>query len=323
VPVALVTGIAGQDGSFLAELLLAKGYEVVGMVHGRGAAPAAAGLDARVGLVGGELLEPATVAAAVAEAAPDEIYHFAGPSFVPASWERPQESLAAVAAGTASVLAAARDLPGRPRVYVAGSGLMFGAAPESPQNERTPCAPGSPYAIAKLAAFQLVAAMREHDGLHACTGITYNHESERRPERFVTRKISRAAAAISLGLEDEVALGDLDARRDWSFAGDVVRGAWLMLQQDEPADYVLASGVARTVREFARVAFAHVGLEVEGHVRVDPAFVRPREPTANVGDPTRARERLGWEPQLSFEELVGRMVDADLRRLRGADASSP
>jgi len=201
---------------------------------------------------------------------------------------------------------------------------MFGAAPQSPQDERTPCLPTNPYAIAKLAAHRLVGAMREHFSLWACSGILFNHESERRPPRFVTRSVARAAAQIKLGLAEEVKLGSLEAVRDWSFAGDTMRGAWLMLQQDLPEDYVLASGVGRTVRELAQTAFACVGLRAEEHIRVDPQLRRAPEPTPSVGDPSRARGRLGWEPTLSFEQLVRRMVDADLRELGGdpADAAA-
>jgi GDPmannose 4,6-dehydratase len=209
-----------------------------------------------------------------------------------------------------------RDSDPGARVWVAASGAIFGEAPESPQRESTPCRPTSPYAIAKLTAHQLVGAMRGHDGLYACSGIVFNHESERRPERFVTRTITRAAAQIKLGLAEEVTLGDLNAVRDWSFAGDVMRGAWLALQQDAPDDYVLASGVGRTVAELAEAAFACVGLEPGRHVRVDPKLVRAPERTASVGDPSKARERLGWEPRVSFEQLVERMVMADLRALQ-------
>jgi GDPmannose 4,6-dehydratase len=202
------------------------------------------------------------------------------------------------------------------RVFHAGSGAMFGSAPESPQREDTPCRPQTPYATAKLAAHQLVGQMRSHDGLFACSGILYNHESERRPERFVSRKITRAAAQIKLGLAEEVVLGDLDAVRDWSFAGDVMQGAWLMLQQEQPGDYVLASGVGRTVAQLAQTAFAHVGLDPESCVRVDGSLKRGREPTPQVGDPSHAADRLGWRQTLSFEQLVDRMVDADLEALR-------
>jgi GDPmannose 4,6-dehydratase len=213
------------------------------------------------------------------------------------------------------VLEAVRDLDPTMRVFVAASGAIFGDVGESPQHEGTACRPASPYAIAKLAAHELVGAMRAHDGLHASSGIAYNHESERRPPAFVTRKITHAAASISLGLQQELTLGDLGAVRDWSFAGDVMRGAWLMLQQEAANDYVLASGVGRTVADFARTAFACVDLDADEHIRVDAALVRPPDPTPNVGDPARARERLGWSPEVSFEALVGRMVNADLRLL--------
>jgi GDPmannose 4,6-dehydratase len=202
------------------------------------------------------------------------------------------------------------------RVYVPASGSIFGDARESPQREDTPCRPETPYAIVKLGAHQLVGALRAHDGLYACSGIVYNHESERRPERFVTRRITRGAAAIALGLRQELEIGDLDAVRDWSFAGDIMRGAWLMLQQDDLDDYVLASGVGRTVAELAQTAFACVDLDAERYLRVDPALVRTAESTPSVGDPSRAHERLGWEPQVSFAELVERMVQADLRSLQ-------
>jgi GDPmannose 4,6-dehydratase len=317
---ALITGLTGQDGSFLAELLIAEGYRVSGLVHGDPGAPlgAAERVRGRVELLAGDLHDHASLRAALREARPDELYHLAAPSFVPASWEHPARTLAAIAGATAALLEAVRDTDPAVRVFVAASSAMFGAAPESPQREETPCRPGTPYAVAKLAAHQLVGALRDHDGLFACSGILYNHESERRPEQFVTRKITRAAAAIKLGLAREVVLGDLGAVRDWSFAGDVMRGAWLMLQQERPADYVLASGVPHTVGELAEAAFACVGLRAEEHVRVDPALVRASEDTPLVGDPAKAVRELGWRAELSFERLVRRMVDADLRALRAA-----
>ncbi len=198
-------------------------------------------------------------------------------------------------------------------MFVPSSGAIFGEAQESPQREDTPCHPTNPYAIAKLAAHRLLGAMREHDALHASSGIVYNHESERRPEQFVTRRITRAAAAISLGLESELTLGSLEAVRDWSFAGDIMRGAWSMLQQDRPDDYVLASGVGHTVAELARTAFACVGLDAERHLRIDGSLVRAPESTPSVGDPSKASERMGWHTELSFETLVERMVRADRR----------
>jgi GDPmannose 4,6-dehydratase len=315
---ALITGITGQDGSFLAELLLEKEYAVTGVVRDTAAASLGCSehLRGRVQLLYGDLLEPDTLRAAIERVRPREVYHLAGPSFVPDSWQRPEETMAAITRSCAAILETVRDVGGDTRVFVSGSGAIFGEAPESPQREDTPCRPTNPYAIAKLAAHQLVGVLRARDGVHASSGIVYNHESERRPERFVTRRITRGAAAISLGLRQELTLGALDAVRDWSFAGDIVQGAWLMLQQDRAEDYVLASGVPRTVAEFAAAAFACVGLEAERHVRVDPALVRPAERTASVGDPTKARERLGWRAQLDFEALVERMVQADLESLR-------
>jgi GDPmannose 4,6-dehydratase len=319
---ALITGISGQDGSFLAELLLEKGYAVTGLQHaGAGSLGASEHLRDRISLVEGELLEPRSLQTAIAAARPAEIYHLAAPSFLPASWEDPASATAAIAGATASVLQAVRTEDPGARVFFSASGSMFGDASESPQNELTPARPASPYAIAKLAAHQLVGAIREHDGLHASSGILYNHESERRPERFVTRRITRAAAAIALGLETEVTLGSLDAVRDWSFAGDIVRGAWLMLQQPHGGDYVLASGVGRTVAELARTAFACVDLEAERHIRVDDALVRVPERTANVGDPAKAERELSWTREVSFEGLIERMVRADLRSLEAMASS--
>jgi len=316
---ALITGISGQDGSFLAELLLEKGYEVTGFVHGdprERSLGCSEHLRARLAVLGGDLLEPASLRAAIEQAQPQELYHLASPSFIPASWERPADTMRAIVGSTAVLLEAVRDSDPRARVWVAASGAIFGDVRNSPQDESTPCRPTSPYAIGKLASHQLVGAMRAHDGLYACSGIVFNHESERRPLRFVTRTVTRAAAQIKLGMADEVRLGDLAAVRDWSFAGDVMYGAWLMLQQEHPEDYVLASGVGHTVAELTETAFACVGLEAERYVRVDPRLMREPERTASIGDPRKARERLGWQPRLSFEQLVQRMVDADLRELQ-------
>jgi GDPmannose 4,6-dehydratase len=317
-PSALITGITGQDGSFLAELLLAKGYRVTGLTHRAAAQPLGCSEHLRdeIELVHGELLAPETLRAAVAKVRPDELYHLAAPSFVPASWERPGESLAAIVGSCAAILEAVRDGAGRTRVFVSASGAMFGDAGVCPQREDTPCRPLSPYAAGKLCAHQLVGLFRSHEGLHASSGITFNHESERRPERFVTRRISRAAAEIALGRRQELTLGSLDAVRDWSFAGDVVEGAWLMLQQPDADDYVLASGTPHTVAELADCAFACVGLEADRYVRVDPELVRAPEGTPSVGDPGKARERLGWRPRVGFQALVQRMVEADMRELR-------
>jgi GDPmannose 4,6-dehydratase len=321
---ALITGFTGQDGSFLAELLLAQGYSVTGLV--RGSRERALGcsehLRGAVELIEGDLLEPRTLRAAIETAGPAELYHLAAPSFVPASWERPGETLRAIAGSAAAILEAVRDVASDARVYMSASGSIFGDTRESPQREGTPAYPTSPYAVAKLAAHQLVGAMREQFGLHASSGITYNHESERRPERFVTRRVTRGAAAIALGLESELTLGSLEAVRDWSFAGDIVHGAWLMLQQPQAEDYVLASGVGRTVAELARTAFALVDLDWERFVRVDESLVRAPERTPSVGDATKARERLGWEPRVSFEALIERMVRADLRALEAVASGS-
>jgi GDPmannose 4,6-dehydratase len=317
-PSALITGLTGQDGSFLAELLLEKGYRVVGLVRrdgGERGLGSAEHLRGQVELLAGDVADPFAFADVIARAEASEIYHLAAPSFVPASWERPAETLAAIVGSTATLLTTVRELELPVRVLVACSSEIFGDAGESPQNEDTPCRPRTPYAVAKLASHQLLGRLREHDGLHASSAITYNHESERRPERFVTRRITRAAAAISLGRQDELELGALDAVRDWSFAGDIVRGAWMMLQREQPGDYVLASGVPHTVAEFADAAFACLDLDPERYLRVDEARVRAPESTPSVGDPRRARERLGWAPELSFEQLVERMVRADLRQL--------
>lgn len=310
---ALVTGIAGQDGSLLAELLLEEGHDVTGLVHRD--ALVADGVE----VLRGDLLDPPSLGRAVAEARPDWIFHFAGPSYVPASWDQPVETFSAIAGATAVLLdAAARQRPGV-RLYLASSAEVFGDAGESPQRESSPCRPLTPYGVAKLAALHLARLWRGR-GLHVSCGITYNHESERRPERFVSRKITRAAAEIALGRRDELVLGDLDAVRDWSAARDVVRAARAMVEQPQPDDYVLASGRGRTVRELVEVAFAAAGVDPGPHLRVDPALVRPSESTPSVGDPSKARERLGWEPSIGFEELIGGMVRADLRELQAQAA---
>jgi GDPmannose 4,6-dehydratase len=316
-PRALITGVTGQDGSYLAELLLAEGMEVTGLVRRDPAdsLPLIEHLRADLELVQADLTAPETVARAIADARPDEVYHLAAPTFVPDSWKQPAETFAEIAGATATVLTAARDAGLEARVFVATSSEIFGNAPTSPQNEDTPLRPTSPYGVAKLAAHLLAGVMREREGLHVSSGITYNHESPRRPERFVSRKVTRAAAAISLGLEQELVLGNLDAVRDWSFAGDVMRGARAMLRHPDPGDYVLASGVGHTVRELVDAAFKCVDLDAERYVRVDPALVRPAEKVPLVGDPSKARELLGWEPETAFEQMIGEMVEADLRVL--------
>jgi GDPmannose 4,6-dehydratase len=267
-----------------------------------------------------DLLVPAALRAALEHARPHEVYHLAAPTFVPESWEDPTQTIAAIGVATASLLVAARAVDPQIRVWVAASSEIFGDAGESPQTERTPMRPRSPYGVAKLAAHGLVGVMRSRFGLFACSGITYNHESPRRPLHFLPRKVTRGAAAISLGLERELVLGDLDAIRDWSHAADVVRAAWLALQADEPGDYVIASGVGRTVRDLVTTAFAAVDLDWRDHVRIDPSLVRAPEPVALVGDSSHARDRLEWTPEHSFEEMVGEMVQADLASLRSQAA---
>jgi GDPmannose 4,6-dehydratase len=315
---ALVTGITGQDGSLLAEQLLDRGDEVVGLTRGDPTRDLglAEPLRDRTTLVRGDVREPATLDV-IRDAAPDELYHLAAPTFVPDSWADPAGTMAAIHGSTAALLALLADgLPGA-RLFVAGSGEMFGDAAHSPQDEDTPARPRNPYATAKLAAHQLVGQSRARTGVFAVSGILYNHESERRPERFVTRKITRAAAEIALGRRETLELGDLSATRDWSDAGDVMRGARLALAHELPGDYIFASGVGRTVNDLVRVAFARLGLDPDRHVRVDPELVRAPETVPPVGDPTRARQVLGWEPAVSFEQLIERMVDADLAAIAG------
>jgi GDPmannose 4,6-dehydratase len=319
---ALITGIGGQDGSFLAEILLEKGYEVTGMVRkGADSLGSSEHLREQIELIEGELLAPQSLLEPIRRLRPSELYHLAAPSFVPASWEHPGETMAAIVGSCATVLEAVREHSPQTRVFVPSSGAIFGDAEESPQHEGTPARPTSPYAVAKLAAHQLIGVMRARDGLHVSSGIVYNHESERRPVQFVTRRVTRAAAAISLGLESELTLGSLGAVRDWSFAADIMGGAWTMLQQERPEDYVLASGVGHTVAELARVAFACVGLDSERYVRSEESLVRAPEGTPSVGDPSKARERMGWRVQMSFEDLVARMVQADLSRLSSGQSS--
>jgi GDPmannose 4,6-dehydratase len=316
---ALITGVSGQDGSYLVEQLLAEGYDVTGLVRNPAdrTFPHLEGSRDRISLLHGDLDDATTLVDALGAVRPHELYHLAAPTFVPASWEDPAVAMAQIAGATGTLLTAAHRLDPELRVFVATSSEIFGDAGESPQREGSPMRPRSPYGIAKLAAHQLVGVLRERHGLFAVRGITYNHESPRRPERFLPRKVTRGAAAIALGLQDELTLGDLDAVRDWSHAADVVRGAWLSLQADRPDDYVFASGVGRTVGDLVDVAFAAAGVEGgRDRVRVDPAFVRAPEVTPPVGDPSHARAALGWEPEISFEALIAEMVSADLAALK-------
>jgi GDPmannose 4,6-dehydratase len=317
---ALITGVAGQDGSYLAELLVAKGYDVTGLVRDPGdrERPSLAGVAGAISLRHGDLQAPETLVDAIGAVRPHELYHLAAPTFVPASWEDPAAVMSAIAGATGTLLTAAARVDPAMRVFVATSSEIFGDAGVSPQTETSPMRPRSPYGIAKLAAHQLVGVLRERLDLFAVGGITYNHESPRRPEHFLPRKVTRGAAAIALGLEDELVLGDLGAVRDWSHAADVVRGAWLALQADAPDDYIFASGEGRTVGDLVDAAFAAAGVPVEGHVRVDPAFVRSPEATPPIGDPSHARAALGWAPAIGFDALIAEMVAADLAALRAS-----
>lgn len=316
---ALITGIGGQDGSYLAELLVAKDYDVVGLVRRDPdeSHPTLRDVEDRIELVQGDLLDPASLRRAIADVRPDELYHLAAPTFVPASWEDPTSTIAAIAGATSTILAAVLEIDRTIKVHVATSSEIFGDAGESPQNEDSPCRPRAPYGVAKLAAHGMVRVMRAHHGLFACSGITFNHESPRRPEHFLPRKVTRGAAAIKLGRQSTLQLGSMDAVRDWCHARDVVRGAWLALQHDEPGDYVFASGVGRTVEDLVSAAFDVVGLDWRDHVTVNPAFVRAPEATPPVGDPGRAREVLGWELETSFEDTIREMVETDLAELGG------
>jgi GDPmannose 4,6-dehydratase len=311
---ALVTGIGGQDGSYLAELLLEHGYEVFGTTLS-----SPEGVRDGVQLVRLELSDAAAVAAAIKEIRPDETYHLASVSFVPASWEDPVGTATFAAAAPAALLDGLRREHPEGRFLNAASGEMFGSPRETPQNEETPIAPITPYGAGKAFAHFLTAAFRRQYGLHASSAILFNHESPRRPEQFVTRKVSRGAAAISLGLEQELTLGDLSAQRDWGFAGDYVRAMWLMLQADEPEDYVVATGESHTVEDFVAAAFEYVGLDWREHVRYDEALSRgASDSPVLVGDPSKIRERLGWEPEVGFDELVRMLVDADVEQLQVA-----
>lgn len=317
MPSCLITGITGQDGSFLAELLLQKGYTVFGLVR-RASSPnreRIAHLMGRLHLIGGDLLDQSSLVRALEEAQPDEVYNLAAQSFVAESWRQPILTGEVTGLGVARILEAIRQVNPRIRFYQASSSEMFGKVVESPQTERTPFYPRSPYGVAKVYGHYLTVNYRESYGMFAVSGILYNHESERRGIEFVTRKISDGVARIKLGLAQELRLGNLEARRDWGFAGDYVEAMWRMLQQPEPRDYLVATGETHSVGEFAQRAFAVVGLDWQRYVRVDPALQRPAEVDVLQGDATRAREELGWAPRVSFDELVRRMVEFDLKRL--------
>jgi GDPmannose 4,6-dehydratase len=314
---ALITGVTGQDGSYLAEFLLDEGYEVFGMVR-RASTDSYERIEHlvdRISLVQADLLDPASLTSALEDSEPMEVYNLAAQSFVPTSWRQPVLTAEFTGVGVTRVLEAIRRVDPNIRFYQASSSEMFGKVREVPQNESTPFYPRSPYGVAKAYGHFITVNYRESYGLYAVSGILFNHESPRRGLEFVTRKISDGVARIKLGLADELRLGNLDAKRDWGFAGDYVRAMWLMLQQEEADDFVIATGDPHSVQEFVDAAFGHVGLDPAQYVQIDPQFLRPAEVDHLVGDPSKARVKLGWEPQVSFDGLVRMMVDADLERL--------
>ncbi|HEU4631123.1 MAG TPA: GDP-mannose 4,6-dehydratase [Gemmatimonadaceae bacterium] len=315
---ALITGITGQDGSYLAELLLAKGYRVVGVVRRSSTTTydRIGHLLDRLELVSADLLDQHSLVEAVQHAKPDEVYNLAAQSFVQTSWSQPVLTGEFTALGVTRALEAVRKAAPHARFYQASSSEMFGKVVETPQRESTPFYPRSPYGVAKVYGHWITVNYRESYGLFACSGILFNHESPRRGLEFVTRKVTDAAARIKLGLQRELRLGNLEARRDWGFAGDYVDAMWRMLQRDEPTDYVVGTGETHSVRELCEVAFACVGLDYREHVVQDPAFFRPAEVDLLVADPAKARAELDWRPTVDFRQLVEMMVEADLARLR-------
>jgi GDPmannose 4,6-dehydratase len=314
---ALITGITGQDGSYLAELLLEKGYEVHGMVRRSSTETfqRLEGIRDAIVLHTGDLLDQRSLVDVLRACRPEEIYNLAAMSFVAASWSQPVLTAEFTGTGVTRMLEAMREETPEARFFQASSSEMFGMVREVPQTETTPFYPRSPYGVAKCYAHFITVNYRESYDLFAASGISFNHESERRGLEFVTRKVTHGTAAIKLGLQDELVLGNLDAERDWGYAKDYVEAMWLMLQQDEPEDFVIATGKAHSVRDLVRIAFGHVGLDPDEHVRVDPKFLRPAEVEHLIGDASKAREKLGWEPRTDFEEMVKLMVDADLELL--------
>jgi len=315
---ALITGITGQDGSYLAELLLGKGYEVIGMVRRSSTVNFGRieGIQDQVTLVQGDLLDQTSLIDIMRECQPDEIYNLAAQSFVPISWKQPVLTGEFTALGVTRMLEAMRSAAHGARSYQASSSEMFGKVHEVPQNERTPFYPRSPYGVAKVYGHWVTVNYRESYGLFACSGILFNHESPRRGLEFVTRKVCYGAAQIKLGLAHELRLGNLEARRDWGFAGDYVEAMWRMLQQGTPDDYVVGTGETHSVRELCQAAFGYLDLDWERYVQVDPKLIRPAEVDLLVSDPRKARETLGWQPTMSFEGLIRMMVDADMAHLK-------
>jgi GDPmannose 4,6-dehydratase len=317
---AIITGITGQDGSYLAELLLEKGYEVVGVVR-RASAPNFWRIQPildRVTLRPADLLDQLSLIRLVDEVRPHEFYNLAAMSFVPASWDQPMLTGEFNAQGVTRVLEAIRQVDPKVRLYQASSSEMFGKVREVPQTEMTPFYPRSPYGVSKVFAHYITVNYRESYGLFAVSGMLFNHESPRRGLEFVTRKVTDGVARIKLGLAKTLSLGNLDAHRDWGFAGDYVRAMWLMLQQEQPDDFVIATGIAHSVRDLVEVAFGHAGLDWQKYVTLDPKLIRPAEVEHLIGDCTKARTQLGWQPVVDFAGLVRMMVDADLERVGGA-----
>jgi len=312
---ALITGITGQDGSYLAELLLEKGYEVFGMVR-RASVERYERIEHirdRLNIVPGDLTDQSSLDEAVRTIQPDEVYNLAAQSFVPTSWNQPLLTGDVTGLGATRILEALKKFKKDARFYQASSSEMFGKAHEVPQTEKTQFYPRSPYGVAKVYAHYITLNYRESFGMFACSGILFNHESPRRGLEFVTRKITNGAARIKLGLAKELRLGNLDAKRDWGFAGDYVEAMWKMLQREKPDDYVIATGETHTVEEFVAAAFGHAGLDWKKYVVIDPKFIRPAEVDLLLGDPAKAGEKLGWKPRVSFHELVKMMVDSDIK----------
>jgi len=318
VKTAVITGITGQDGSYLADFLLENGYRVVGMLRRLSLENYARieHLSGRIELAQGDLLDQASLATILREFEPDEVYNLAAMSFVPTSWNQPVLTGEFTALGVTRILESIRMVDRSIRFYQASSSEMFGKVRETPQNEQTPFHPRSPYGVAKAYGHYITVNYRESYDMYAVGGILFNHESERRSLEFFPRKVSDGVARIALGLSNELHLGNLEAKRDWGYAGDYVRAMWMMLQQPEPRDYVVASGEQHTCRELVNIAFDYVGLDPEAHIKLDPRLLRPAEVDHLVGDATRAQLELGWKPEVSFEQLVRMMVDADIERLK-------
>ncbi|MEJ2733870.1 MAG: GDP-mannose 4,6-dehydratase [Anaerolineae bacterium] len=321
MPTALITGVTGQDGSYLAEFLLEQGYRVVGLVRRTSTVnfQRIRHIQKRLTLVSGDLLDQTSLIAALQEHRPQEVYNLAAQSFVPTSWNQPVFTGDVTGLGVTRMLEAIRQVDPTIRFYQASTSEMFGKVREVPQNETTPFYPRSPYGVAKVYGHWITINYRESYDLFACSGILFNHESPRRGLEFLPRKVSYGAALIKLGMARDLRLGNLEAKRDWGFAGDYVRSMWLMLQQDRPDDYVVGSGQTHSVGELCRVAFGHLGLDYEKYVKADPHFFRPADVDLLVSDPSKARQVLGWEPTVSFEDLVVMMVEADLKRLQATE----